>query len=95
MDSRYGAVILCGGESQRMARDKAWLPFGDEVLLQRVVRIVGLCVPLQNVAIVAGMEQELPALSEKVRIVRDMAPRRRCRTFEALRSFRKHHVATS
>ena len=33
-----GAVVLCGGRSSRMGRPKAWLPFGDEVLLQRVVR---------------------------------------------------------
>ena len=36
-----GAVVLCGGESRRMGRPKAWLPFGPERLLQRVVRLVG------------------------------------------------------
>ena len=44
---RRGAIILCGGASSRMGRDKAWLPFGpDEVMLQRVVRLVGEVVPL-------------------------------------------------
>jgi molybdopterin-guanine dinucleotide biosynthesis protein A len=76
MDSRYGAIILCGGESRRMARDKAWLPFGDEVLLQRVARIVGQCVPYENVAVVAGVDQKLPSLPAGVRLVRDMAPAR-------------------
>jgi molybdopterin-guanine dinucleotide biosynthesis protein A len=76
MDSRHGAIVLCGGQSRRMARDKAWLPFGDETLLARVVRIVSQCVPLGNVVVVAGMEQELPAIPKELRVVRDMAPGR-------------------
>jgi molybdopterin-guanine dinucleotide biosynthesis protein A len=76
MDSRYGAVVLCGGQSQRMAQDKAWLPFGSEVLLQRVVRIVGQCVPMHNIVVVGGMDQNLPPLPPHVRLVRDMAPAR-------------------
>ena len=35
---RPGGIVLCGGESRRMGRDKASLPFGPETLLQRVVR---------------------------------------------------------
>ena len=76
MDSRYGAVVLCGGQSQRMAQDKAWLPFGSELLLQRVVRIVGQCVPDHNIVVVAGLDQNLPPLPPHVRLVRDMAPGR-------------------
>ncbi|MFO0893037.1 MAG: NTP transferase domain-containing protein [Isosphaeraceae bacterium] len=34
------AVILCGGESRRMGRPKAWLPFAGELMLQRVVRLI-------------------------------------------------------
>lgn len=33
------AVVLCGGRSIRMSSDKALLPFGNETLLGRVVRI--------------------------------------------------------
>lgn len=76
MDSRHGAIVLCGGQSRRMARDKAWLPFGEEVLLQRTVRVVSQCVPVGNIVVVAGMEQQLPALPTEVRVVRDMAPNR-------------------
>jgi molybdopterin-guanine dinucleotide biosynthesis protein A len=76
MDSRYGAVVLCGGQSRRMTQDKAWLPFGSEFMLQRVVRVVGHCVPKHNIVVVAGMDQELPPLPEQVRVVRDMAPAR-------------------
>ncbi len=39
------ALVLCGGFSRRMGRDKWSLPFGDETLLERTVRIVGEVVP--------------------------------------------------
>jgi molybdopterin-guanine dinucleotide biosynthesis protein A len=34
-------VILAGGRSTRMGQDKASLPFGDETLLSRSIRLVG------------------------------------------------------
>jgi molybdopterin-guanine dinucleotide biosynthesis protein A len=48
-----------------MGRDKASLPFGDEVLLARVVRIVGEVV--DEVVLVAREGQALPAAFEAVR----------------------------
>jgi molybdenum cofactor guanylyltransferase len=33
-------IVLCGGRSTRMGQDKGTLPFGDESMLDRVVRIV-------------------------------------------------------
>ena len=38
---RFGGIVLCGGKSERMGRPKLLLPFGDETMLARVVRIVG------------------------------------------------------
>lgn len=68
--SRPGAVILCGGQSRRMGRAKAWLPFGpDEVLLQRVVRLVREVTG--PVVVVAAPDQELPALPGDVLVTRD------------------------
>ncbi|MGP0062084.1 MAG: molybdenum cofactor guanylyltransferase [Isosphaeraceae bacterium] len=64
-----GAVVLCGGESRRMGRPKAWLPFGPERLLQRVVRLVGTVA--RPVVVVAALDQELPELSTDIAIVRD------------------------
>ncbi len=68
--SDLGAVVLCGGQSRRMGRDKAWLPFGpDEVLLQRVVRRLGEAV--DAIVVVAAPDQALPPLPPSVRIARD------------------------
>ncbi len=63
------AVILCGGESRRMGRPKAWLPFGPEFMLQRVVRLVGTVA--QPIVVVAAPGQDLPELPAAVSIVRD------------------------
>jgi molybdenum cofactor guanylyltransferase len=52
-----------------MGRPKALLPFGDEVLLQRVVRILGEVV--DPVVVVAAPGQELPPLPNTVLIARD------------------------
>jgi molybdopterin-guanine dinucleotide biosynthesis protein A len=66
------ALILCGGRSRRMGRDKASLQFGNETLLARMVRLVGQVVP--EVVLVAREGQELPAgLRECDRIARDPA----------------------
>jgi molybdopterin-guanine dinucleotide biosynthesis protein A len=61
MDSRYGAIVLCGGESSRMGRDKAWLPWGAKLtLLQHVVESLQQIFPKDNVAIVKGHGQNVP-----------------------------------
>ena len=67
--ARFAGVVLCGGRSSRMGRAKAWLPFGDELLLQRVVRIVGEVV--SPVVVVAAPGQDVPPLPADVQIVRD------------------------
>ncbi len=67
---RRGAV-LCGGRSRRMGRDKAWLPFGGERLLQRAARIVAGAVGAGRVVVVARPGQTLPALSGDITVLRD------------------------
>ena len=52
-----------------MGRAKAWLPFGPETMLARVVRQVSGAVG--PIVVVAAPGQELPEIAGRVRIVRD------------------------
>jgi len=71
---RPGGIVLCGGESRRMGRDKASLPFGPETLLQRVVR--QLASQACPIIVVAAENQILPSLPDDARVVRDSVPGR-------------------
>ena len=66
---RAGGIVLCGGQSSRMGTPKAWLPFGTELMLPRVVRVVAEAVDV--VVVVAAPGQDVPPLPPGVRIVRD------------------------
>src|SRR3954451_20299833 len=66
---KVGGIVLCGGQSSRMGRPKAWLPFGGEIMLPRVPRLLGEAVgPL---VVVAAPGQDLPPLPTEITIVRD------------------------
>ena len=64
-----GGIVLCGGKSTRMGTSKAWLPFGPETMLQRVVRLLSTVVA--PIVAVAAMDQALPDLPANVIITRD------------------------
>jgi molybdenum cofactor guanylyltransferase len=64
MASSIGGIVLCGGRSSRMGRPKPWLPFGEELMLQRVVRLVREVV--EPVVVVAAPDQTLPELPAEV-----------------------------
>jgi molybdopterin-guanine dinucleotide biosynthesis protein A len=66
---QVGGIVLCGGQSKRMGKPKAWLPFHGELMLPRVVRRLGEAV--SPIVVVAAPEQELPALPSNVQVVRD------------------------
>lgn len=68
--SATGAVVVCGGRSSRMGSPKARLPFGPEVMLQRVVRIVREA-PAGPIVVVAAPGQDLPSLPDDVLTVVD------------------------
>jgi len=71
MDALAG-IVLCGGESSRMGRPKAWLDFGGETLLARTVcTVASVAAP---VVVVAAPLQDLPPLPAGVTIVRDAVP---------------------
>jgi len=63
----FTAVILIGGKSSRMGRPKALLPFGNEPLVDHLVR--RLEHKFKQVVVVAAPDQELPPLAANV--VRD------------------------
>lgn len=66
---KVGGVILCGGKSSRMGYPKALLPFGPELMLQRVARLLGQVVT--PIVVVAASRQDLPALPANVILARD------------------------
>lgn len=67
-------IVLSGGDSRRMGRPKAWLPFGDEPLLARVVRqLQGVVAPI---VVVGAAGATLPPLPPDVEFVCDRQPDR-------------------
>ncbi|MDX2037878.1 MAG: NTP transferase domain-containing protein [Isosphaeraceae bacterium] len=72
MTARLGAIILCGGRSSRMGRPKAWLPFGNERMLQRMVRL--LVDVADPIAVVHAAGQSLPDLDRPVLRAIDARP---------------------
>jgi molybdopterin-guanine dinucleotide biosynthesis protein A len=64
-----GGIVLCGGQSSRMGRPKAWLPFGGEPMLIRVVRRLEKAV--RPIVVVAAPDQDVPPLPTSVEVVRD------------------------
>src|SRR5262249_37534285 len=67
--TRTGGIVLCGGQSRRMGKPKAWLPFGGELMLPRVVRLLGEAVA--PIVVVAAPEQDVPPLPGGIEVVRD------------------------
>jgi len=65
-------IVLCGGQSRRMGRPKAWLPIGGETMLGRVVRLLGEAV--SPIVVVAAPDQDVPPLPPGVAVVRDAVP---------------------
>jgi molybdopterin-guanine dinucleotide biosynthesis protein A len=66
---RTAGIILAGGQSTRMGLAKATLPFGPELMLPRVVRLLSQVV--QPIVVVAAPAQKLPPLPEGVLVTRD------------------------
>ncbi len=67
--NHVGGIVLCGGNSTRMGRSKAWLSIAGELMLPRIVRI--LRVAVTPVVVVAAEDQERAPLPEGVEVVRD------------------------
>jgi molybdenum cofactor guanylyltransferase len=66
---KVGGIVLCGGQSRRMGRPKAWLPFAGEMMLPRVVRLLSEVV--QPIVVVAAPDQNVPPLPDEVILTQD------------------------
>jgi molybdopterin-guanine dinucleotide biosynthesis protein A len=62
-------LVLCGGRSSRMGLPKLALPFGPELMLPRVVRLLSEIV--EPVIVVAAPDQEIPPLPGRAELIRD------------------------
>jgi molybdopterin-guanine dinucleotide biosynthesis protein A len=73
---QVGGILLCGGKSSRMGFPKALLPFGEETMLERMVRI--LTGTVSPIVVVAAADQALPASLESSNVIlaRDEHPER-------------------
>ena len=72
---QLGGVVLAGGRSLRMGRDKAWLQVGGgPLLLRQIGLLTGL--GIGHVAIAAGPEDRdpLPATPAPIPLLRDLRP---------------------
>ena len=67
--SKRAALIVCGGRSRRMGQSKPHLPFGDETMLERVVRVVSPAV--SDVILLTAKEQTLPEVPYDVTLLPD------------------------
>lgn len=65
-----GGLVLCGGASRRMGSPKAFLDWNGRPMLIRMLEILGGA-GLAPLAVAAGPGQELPALPDGVRVLRD------------------------
>jgi molybdopterin-guanine dinucleotide biosynthesis protein A len=66
---RVGGIILCGGQSRRMGRPKAWLPFAGQTMLARVIDLLSEFV--KPIIVVAAPEQQIPPIPDYLHVVRD------------------------
>jgi molybdopterin-guanine dinucleotide biosynthesis protein A len=66
---KAAGIILCGGKSSRMGSPKALLAFGNETMLQRVVRLLGSVA--SPIVVVAAPDQSLPGLPASIIVTRD------------------------
>jgi len=67
--SGLGAIILCGGKSERMGMRKEWLTLGNETLLERLVKIVSTVA--DPIIIATGTTSPVPPLPPIATVVRD------------------------
>ena len=70
----FATIVLAGGASSRMGQPKALLPFGGEMLIERIER--AMVTVSADVVVVSGPHVRLPPLDESdaVRVIEDGEP---------------------
>ncbi len=63
--NEHGAILLAGGQSSRMGRDKAGLQIGGQTLLERLIRTVSPLV--SHIVTMLSFEQKLPFIPPTLR----------------------------
>ncbi|MCA9120877.1 MAG: molybdenum cofactor guanylyltransferase [Planctomycetaceae bacterium] len=79
--TRIGGVLLCGGSSTRMGLPKPMLPFGQELLIERMIRTLRQVV--EPIVVVSAKGQLLPDVLAGAIIAQD--EREACGPLEGLR----------
>ncbi len=74
MKQPLSCILLTGGLSQRMGRDKATLPWGQETLLENMIRC--LRPAFHSFIVVKRETQCLPAMPDDVTVCADRIPER-------------------
>jgi molybdopterin-guanine dinucleotide biosynthesis protein A len=69
---RFAGVVLCGGQSSRMGKPKAWLPWGSGSLLAHVVQ--QLAAVVAPIVVVSARDQALPELPLETLVTHDAWP---------------------
>ncbi|RLT05283.1 MAG: molybdenum cofactor guanylyltransferase [Planctomycetota bacterium] len=66
---QLAGVVLCGGKSRRMGKEKYRLVVLGETLLQRICRIVQP--EVSRILIVAAVDQQIPQSESNIEVLRD------------------------
>lgn len=70
----FAGIVLAGGRSTRMGRDKASLAVGGQTMLCRVVSTLHSIPNCRMIIVVVAEAQRLPELSGSVHVARDRSP---------------------
>ncbi len=70
----FAGIVLAGGRSTRMGRDKASLQIGGQTMLGRVISTLRSMPMCRMVIVVAAEDQQLPELPGSVVVARDRSP---------------------
>lgn len=77
----FCSIVLCGGRSSRMGRDKATLPYDGQTMLERIVGVLASLPSCRTIILVAADDQTIPRSiveesTGRIILTRDRLPNR-------------------